>query len=102
MECPRLARISGVAPAAASKPGPRSRRWSAEGTGRRWFSVAWGFVMGSEELKGAVLALADADPTLSEDAKLLILGALDGDEMFAEVIRGESGPIERPAAAEST
>ena len=58
--------------------------------------------MGSEELKGAVLALADADRSLAEEAKLLILGALDGDEMLAEVLRGESGPIERPAAAEST
>jgi len=57
--------------------------------------------MSSEELKTTVLALADADPSLSEEAKLLILGALDGDEMFAEVLRGESGPIERTAPVQS-
>ncbi len=31
--------------------------------------------MVSEELNGAVLALANADRTLSENAKMLILGA---------------------------
>ena len=35
-----------------------------------------GVVMVSEELKGAVLALATADRTLSEDAKMLILGVV--------------------------
>ena len=52
--------------------------------------------MSAEELKSTVLVMADADDALSEDAKLLILGALDSDEMFAEVLRGDAGPIVRP------
>ncbi len=57
--------------------------------------------MNNEDLSNVVLELADADPSMSEDAKLLILGALDGDELLAEVIRGEASPIERPTPAES-
>ena len=52
--------------------------------------------MSTEELKWSVLAMADADDSLSEEAKLLILGALEGDEMFSDVIEGHAGPIERP------
>ena len=55
--------------------------------------------MSAEELKSTVLAMADADDALSEDAKLLILGALDSDEMFAEALRGDAGPIVRPDRA---
>ena len=55
--------------------------------------------MSAEELKWTVLAMADADDAISEDVKLLILGALDSDEMFAEVLRGDAGPIVRPDPA---
>ena len=53
--------------------------------------------MGKEKLKWAILQMADADDSLCEEAILLILGALESDEMFAEVIRGDAGSIERAA-----
>jgi ABC-type hemin transport system ATPase subunit len=52
--------------------------------------------MSAEELKWTVLAMADADDALSEDVKLLILSALESDEMFADVVRGDADPIVRP------
>ncbi len=52
--------------------------------------------MSAEALKWTVLAMADADDALSEDVKLLILSALESDEMFADVVRGDADPIVRP------
>ena len=52
--------------------------------------------MHAKELKWTVLDLADADENLSESVKLLIFGALEGDEFFDEVMHGEAGSIERP------
>ena len=58
--------------------------------------------MSADEIKLTLLEMADSDPTLSEEAKLLILGALESDDMFAEVLRGEAGPIERPDKTNET
>jgi predicted ATPase len=44
------------------------------------------------DLTKSVLALADADPTLSEQAKFLILAALDSDAMLAETLSGDATP----------
>ena len=52
--------------------------------------------MSADEIKLTVLEMADSDPMLSEDAKLLILGALESDDMFADVLRGEAGPDRAP------
>ena len=58
--------------------------------------------MSADEIKLTVLEMADSDPTLSEDAKLLILGALESDDMFADVLREEGGPIVRPDQTDRT
>ena len=56
--------------------------------------------MSADQLKSTVLSMADSDDALSEDVKMLILGALESDEMLAEVLRGEAEPIERPDEAD--
>ena len=58
--------------------------------------------MSADEIKLTLLEMADSDPTLSEEAKLLIRGALESDDMFAEVLRGEAGPIVRPDQTNET
>ncbi len=51
--------------------------------------------MSGDDLTLTVLELADADPSLPEEAKLLILTALEGDELFADALAGDAAPIER-------
>ncbi|MHA6784930.1 AAA family ATPase [Pseudonocardia saturnea] len=49
-------------------------------------------------LVDAVLDLASADPDLPEDAKYLVLAALDGDDALADALQGEHPPPRTPAS----
>ncbi len=46
--------------------------------------------MDNEQLVESVLRLADADPDLTNDAKLVVLAALESDTLLAEAIAGEA------------
>jgi hypothetical protein len=46
--------------------------------------------VGNEKLVDLVLRLAEADPDLTEDAKFVVLGALESDELLAKAIAGEA------------
>lgn len=62
--------------------------------------------MSNEELVESVLRLADADPDLTDDAKFVVLAALESDALLAEAIDGEADtpklPLPRPSGGRAT
>ncbi len=60
----------------------------------------------NEELVESMLRLADADPDLTDDAKLVVLAALESDALLAEAIAGDADtpklPLPPPSRGQAT